>query len=72
MRCPEDKAAPLHQLDTETQTFGCRHTNPIICANNNMPKKCAFTRKDGICMIPPRSWKVIYKKLLSKVDSDSI
>lgn len=26
--------APLNELDTEKQTYGCRANNPDICANN--------------------------------------
>lgn len=26
--------APLNELDTEVQTYGCRANNPDICANN--------------------------------------
>ena len=29
--------APLNDLDTETQTYGCRQNNPDICGNNGMP-----------------------------------
>ena len=48
--------APLKPKDTVTQTEGCRHTNPNICANNSLPKVCAFVRADGMCMKPPTSW----------------
>jgi hypothetical protein len=60
-----DKAfhAPLHPLDTEQQTFGCRHTNPDICSKNCMPKVCAFVRPDKICLAPPTSWPKQFKKL---------
>ena len=47
---------PLRPKDTATQTEGCRHTQPDICANNQMPKACAFVRADGMCLRPPRSW----------------
>ena len=55
--------APLKLNDTETQTVGCRHTDPDICSRNMMPKKCAYARDDGICMEPPISWKKQYQKL---------
>lgn len=29
--------APLNELDTETQTFGCRQNNPDICSGNSIP-----------------------------------
>ena len=55
--------APLHPKDTETQTFGCRHTLPRICGKHSMPKKCAFVNADGMCYAPPTSWKKQFKKL---------
>jgi hypothetical protein len=33
---------PLHELDPETQTYGCRQKNPDICGNNSLPGVCAF------------------------------
>lgn len=56
----------LHSLDTENQTFGCRHTNPDICSNNSIPNLCAFTSEDGICKKPPRSWTKIFLELNQK------
>jgi hypothetical protein len=58
--------APLHPLDTETQTFGCRQTNPSVCRNNRVPKVCAFVRRDHICLSPPRCWKRQFAKLKAK------
>lgn len=58
--------APLHSFDSEKQTFGCRHTNPDICAKNLMPKKCAFVTQDGMCYAPPLSWPAQFKKLKAK------
>jgi len=55
--------APLHPVDTELKTKGCRHTNPDICAKNRMPKVCAFVRSDNMCFTPPISWPRQYKKL---------
>lgn len=55
--------APLHVQDTESQTFGCRHSNPGFCGFNSMMKACAFVREDHICKRPPRSWKKLYTKL---------
>jgi len=55
--------APLHPNDTETQTYGCRHSNPEICSKNLMPNVCAFARSDGMCLSPPKSWKKLFKKL---------
>ena len=34
--------APLHPLDTEEATYGCRQNNPDICGNNGIPGICAF------------------------------
>jgi hypothetical protein len=60
-----DKAfhAPLNTLDSETQTIGCRHTNPDICAKNALPKVCALARADKMCLAPPVSWPKQFQKL---------
>ena len=58
--------APLNAQDTETQTFGCRQSNPNICGNNMLPDMCAFCNEDGICRKPSRAWKKQYQDLLSK------
>ncbi len=55
--------APLHNLDTETQTYGCRANNPDICGNNGVPNVCAFVCTDCICKKPSRAWKKQYQKL---------
>jgi len=55
--------APLHPLDSETQTHGCRHANPNFCAKNSVPGLCAFVRKDNICLSPPKTWKTQFPKL---------
>lgn len=55
--------APLHEKDTETQTYGCRQNNPDICGSNSMPGVCAFTSDDCICRRPSRAWKKQYEKL---------
>ena len=52
--------APLHELDNERQTFGCRANNPDICAYNSLPGVCAFSSADGICKKPSRAWKKQY------------
>ena len=56
--------APLHPLDSETQTHGCRQTRPTSCAKNSLPGVCAFVREDNMCQSPPRSWKKQFLKLL--------
>jgi hypothetical protein len=55
--------SPLQLRDSQKQTVGCRHTNPDICAKNNMPKKCAFVNPEGICYSPPASWPKQFVKL---------
>jgi hypothetical protein len=62
--------APLYPLDSATQTVGCRHTNPNICANNSLQGICAFVRKDNICLKPPRTWRKQFEKLCKEM-SDS-
>lgn len=54
---------PLQVGDTEAQTVGCRHTNPDICAKHSLDDVCAFTRDDGMCLAPPKSWSRQYQKL---------
>lgn len=58
-----DQRRRLSKFDTEFQTFGCRHSNPNICKNNQTEGKCAFVRNDNICVLVPRSWKAIFKQL---------
>jgi hypothetical protein len=55
--------AALHTLDSIKQTYGCRYTNPDICAHHSMPGKCAFVCSDNICRIPPISWPKQFAKL---------
>lgn len=59
---------PLSESDSETQTLGCRHSNPDICRNNMTPGKCAFARQDGMCLVPPLSWPKIYQRLVDGVE----
>lgn len=40
--------APLNEMDTEIQTYGCRANNSEICANNSIVNVCAFTSEDCI------------------------
>ena len=56
-------SAPLNDLDTELQTFGCRANNSDICANNSISGICAFTSDDCICHKPSRAWKKQFFKL---------
>jgi hypothetical protein len=55
--------APLHPLDSETQTHGCRQTRPTSCAKHSLPGVCAFVRQDNTCQSPPRTWKRQFLKL---------
>lgn len=57
---------PLNPQDTQSQTVGCRHTNPDICGKNGIVDICAFVRSDGICLSPPRSWPKQFEKLMSE------
>ena len=56
----------LNSQDTQSQTYGCRHTNPEICSNNRLNGVCAFVRSDKVCKKPPRTWGKIFKKLSSE------
>ena len=56
--------APLNELDTEKQTYGCRANNPDICSNNFIPGVCAFSSDDFVCRKPSRAWKKQYNKLM--------
>jgi len=62
----------LNNADTETQTFGCRHSNPEICGNNSIVNICAFCSDDHICKKPSRAWKKQYKLLQSNCKNSEI
>lgn len=62
----KDHKRPLVSGDTDTQTMGCRHSNPDICAKNSMPGICAFVSDDNVCHAPPASWRKLYLKLLDE------
>lgn len=62
--------AKLNDMDTETQTFGCRANNPDICANNGIYNICAFFSDDGMCKKPSRAWKKQYSKLKGEKIND--
>ncbi len=61
LRIPFD--APLNEFDTESTTFGCRASNPNICANCYLPSVCAFASDDHVCKKPSRAWKKQFHKL---------
>jgi hypothetical protein len=61
-----DQRRPLTVHDTLHQTLGCRHSSPNICRNNATPGKCAFVRKDNLCLLPPVSWKKLFEELNAK------
>ena len=62
-----DFESPLNELDSEVQTYGCRHTNPNICSRNCLEGVCAFVNADNICKKPSKAWKKQYKKLKEKL-----
>jgi hypothetical protein len=55
--------APLNSQDTETQTFGCRLSNPDSCVKNSLPGVCAFIGANNICHSPPNSWPKRFREL---------
>ena len=55
-----DFNAPLNELDSEIQTYGCRQNNPDICGSNGLEGICAFVSSDCLCKKPSRSWKKQY------------
>jgi len=55
--------APLHAQDSDTQTYGCRHSHPEFCGKNRLPKVCAFVRGDKMCLAPAASWLKLFRKL---------
>jgi hypothetical protein len=59
---------PLRPSDREDRTDGCRHTNPDICGNHSLEEICAFVRKDGMCLRPPKSWPRQFAKLSSEAE----
>ena len=64
--------APLNEIDTEIQTYGCRANNSEICANNSIVNVCAFTSEDCICKKPSSAWKRQYKKLKGEENNGKI
>jgi hypothetical protein len=58
-----DPNSPLSPTDTENQTYGCRYFNPNMCMNYHLVTKCAFVRKDKICLKPPNTWNKKYQLL---------
>ena len=54
---------PLNEGDTETQTYGCRASNPEICKNCYIEGICAFSSEDCICKRPSIKWKDYYVRL---------
>ena len=58
-----DIRAPLHILDSETKTYGCRANNPYICSSCELDGVCAFVTDDHICYKPSKKWKKIFHEL---------
>lgn len=56
----------LSPQDSETQTYGCRHTKCDICGTNSMNDICAFVREDNVCRKPSRAWKKKFLHLKNK------
>ena len=54
---------PLHEQDTEEQTYDCRQNNLDICENNVISGIRDFCSDDRICKKPVRAWKKQYLKL---------
>ena len=63
-------SAPLSEQDTDTQTYGCRATNPDICRNNMLENVCAFVSDDSICHSPSKGWKKQYEKLVAQGETE--
>lgn len=63
-------SAPLCDLDTEAQTYGCRANNPDICGNAYLEGVCAFVTDDHICRKPSAAWKRQFKKLKEAKNDD--
>ncbi len=63
MKQPNIFHEPLHPKDSETQTYGCRHTNSDICSKSGLPAVCALVRQDNICTAPSKSWAKQFHKL---------
>jgi len=60
----ENFDSPLHDEDTETQTFGCRHSRPDRCRNYRMPGHCSFAAcSDGLCRCVPQRWKRRFRQM---------
>jgi len=60
---PTPVVAPLQPGDRENRTVGCRLSNPNVCLRHSLEGKCAFVREDGVCLVPPTSWKKQYARL---------
>lgn len=58
----------LHPLDSECQTYGCRHSNPDICGACFITGICAFSSEDKVCRKPSAKWKKIYRTLKKEDD----
>jgi hypothetical protein len=56
----------LNNLDSESQTFGCRHRDPEFCKHIDNKDVCAFVRLDCICKKPSSAWKKHHKKLINE------
>lgn len=58
-----DFNAPLNRGDSESTTYGCRHTNPDICGSCYLENICAFCTSSHLCLKPSVRWKKQYIQL---------
>lgn len=61
---------PLHALDTENTTYGCRANNSDICKNCYVENICAFSSSDCICKAPSAKWKKYFVLLKEQSHED--
>ena len=57
--------ASVQPGETEAQTLGCRYTNANNCPRHSLHDVCAFDRADKICLAPPGTWKVYYRRMVA-------
>jgi hypothetical protein len=59
----EGMFAPVQPGESESRTLGCRHRNACHCKDNRAPKVCALVRSDHVCLAPPATWRIHYRRL---------
>ena len=60
--------APLNDGDTESQTYGCRATNPDICKKYYVEGTCAFTSPGLYAKHHQQNGKIIIKRLWREIN----